>query len=82
MSLQAPDEYSKRCFISLGKVIHELLHALGMFHEQARPDRDEHIDIITENIIPSECVIGGKVYTVLHLYLFLPLHFARIEVSF
>ncbi|XP_045132543.1 hatching enzyme 1.2-like isoform X2 [Portunus trituberculatus] len=53
VSLQAPDEYSKRCFISLGKVIHELLHALGMFHEQSRPDRDEHIDIITENIIPD-----------------------------
>ncbi|XP_063859750.1 zinc metalloproteinase nas-4-like isoform X1 [Scylla paramamosain] len=53
VSLQAPDEHSKRCFISLGKVIHELLHALGMFHEQARPDRDDHIDIITENIIPD-----------------------------
>ncbi|KAK8398786.1 hypothetical protein O3P69_004112 [Scylla paramamosain] len=38
VSLQAPDEHSKRCFISLGK---------------ARPDRDDHIDIIAENIIPD-----------------------------
>ena len=56
LSLQAPDSISKRCFYSLGKPIHELLHALGMFHEQARPDRDDHIEIITDNIIPRECM--------------------------
>lgn len=53
LSLQPPDSVSKRCFISLGKPIHELLHALGVFHEQSRPDRDDHVDIITENIIPK-----------------------------
>ncbi|KAG0694039.1 Zinc metalloproteinase nas-14 [Chionoecetes opilio] len=52
LSLQPPDSLSKGCFFSLGKPIHELLHAVGMFHEQARPDRDEHVDIITDNIIP------------------------------
>ncbi|GMT30807.1 hypothetical protein PFISCL1PPCAC_22104, partial [Pristionchus fissidentatus] len=29
---------------------HEIGHALGLFHQQARPDRDDHVTIIEENI--------------------------------
>ncbi|XP_069944309.1 astacin-like [Cherax quadricarinatus] len=61
VSLQAPDSHSKRCFTALGKPIHEILHALGIFHEQARADRDEHITIITKNIIPEYINNFGKV---------------------
>lgn len=36
-----------------GNTIHELLHALGMFHEHTRCDRDSFVQIITANIQPG-----------------------------
>lgn len=37
----------------LGIAVHEIGHALGMFHEQSRSDRDEHVTVIWDNIRPS-----------------------------
>ncbi|XP_070707178.1 low choriolytic enzyme [Pempheris klunzingeri] len=34
-----------------GNIVHELLHALGFFHEHTRVDREQHIKILSQNIM-------------------------------
>ncbi|XP_077478972.1 low choriolytic enzyme [Stigmatopora argus] len=35
----------------VGNIIHEVLHALGFYHEHTRSDRGKHITIVQENIM-------------------------------
>ena len=34
----------------IGRPLHELGHILGLYHEQQRPDRNDYIDVICENL--------------------------------
>lgn len=37
-----------------GTSIHEIMHAAGFYHEQCRLDRDDHVEIIWDNIAKKE----------------------------
>jgi len=45
--------------VTMKIVVHELLHALGIKHEQSRPDRDDHITMVWSNIVASG---GGQFF--------------------
>ncbi|CAG9791605.1 unnamed protein product [Diatraea saccharalis] len=48
VNLQAPGCVSKK-----GTVLHELLHAVGFMHEQSRPERDDFVTVVYNNIKPG-----------------------------
>lgn len=53
--INLPRDWSKKSDVSLKRTIrHEMLHALGFYHEHQRRDRDSHIDVLVENMSAAE----------------------------
>ncbi|XP_058056353.1 astacin-like [Anopheles bellator] len=48
INLQTPE-----CMEHVGTPVHEMMHALGFFHEFTRPDRDEYVKLHVENLRPE-----------------------------
>jgi hypothetical protein len=49
------------CLVLIGTPAHEIMHALGFYHEQNRSDRDESVSILAHNIVDGKMVNFDKV---------------------
>ena len=43
-----------------GNIVHEIAHSLGFFHEHSRPDRDNYVSILWDNVESGEYTIRKR----------------------
>merc|ERR1712080_260765 len=47
--------------VYLGVTVHEMMHAVGFWHEQSRPDRDDFVEIKLDNVQPMKDKYGQEI---------------------
>lgn len=56
ISVGSPDQTDplNRVVCKHGNIVHEIAHSLGFFHEHSRPDRDQYVSVLWDNIEGGE----------------------------
>lgn len=50
------------CADSMSTITHEIMHALGFHHEMVRPDRDNYVKVMFDN------VKKGRLHSIIRIY--------------
>ncbi|XP_055331478.1 astacin-like [Paramacrobiotus metropolitanus] len=48
---EQPIDLMTGCIYQIGEVQHEVMHAIGFYHEQSRTDRDQYVTIVWNNVM-------------------------------
>lgn len=73
INLAPGDPGYESCGQRVDTIEHEIMHALGFYHEMCRPDRDQYVEIHWDNVIEGREVCFNflqKIYEPMNVFIF------------